>query len=203
MFKKIAYYLSDLIEKKVDIDKKDAAYFNYGIQIVLSVGLEAAIMLFIAYLLNIFWPVLIASLSFLVIRPYAGGVHLPRYFLCMIVTIIVFLMIGWTVSFVELTLLSTLVIITLITVTGLVLINKYAPADTKIVPINDPNQRQLLKNKARIVLISWSFLAVISTFLLDHYLHLIMASALGIFAQLISTHPWFFHIIDEYLPEHK
>lgn len=202
MFKKITDSLTNLLNKNYNLDTKELAYFNFGLKVVIGVIIEVLIMLTIAYLFNIFWPVLIASISFLVIRPYGGGVHLPTYFSCMIVTLIIFLSIGFITSRVETNLISTLIIILSVSISGFILLNKYAPADTKTIPISDPEQRKVLKSKAKTILYAWTIISITASFITNKHLDLIFASSLGMFSQLISTHPIFFYIAENYLGEH-
>ncbi len=203
MIEKLANLTTNFITKVSDLSTKDKAYLNYGLQLILGVIVEAVIMLSIAYMLNIFWPVFIAALSFLVIRPYAGGIHLPSYLSCMIVTIFVFLLIGLITQVVQFNTILLLLVILLVSIFGLFMINKYAPADTDIIPITDPKQRSLLKQQAQNILLIWTAIAVIATFVQKIPSDLILASSLGIFAQLISTHPIMFYLVKNFLPEHR
>lgn len=202
MYKKLVDFLSRMITENMELESKEKALFSFGLELVIGVVLEAIILLFLAYLFNIFWPVFIALLSFLVIRPYAGGIHLPTYFSCLIVTLLVFLLIGFIAANIQPGLLTTIIVIFFVAITGFIFIYKYAPADTKTIPISDPALRQDLKRKAYIVLIAWTILAITAALLFTGYLNLVIAASLGIFSQLISTHPTFFELAERYLPEH-
>lgn len=202
MYKKLVDFLSRMITENMELESKEKALFSFGLELVIGVVLEAIILLFLAYLFNIFWPVFIALLSFLVIRPYAGGIHLPTYFSCLIVTLLVFLLIGFIAANIQPGLLTTIIVIFFVAITGFIFIYKYAPADTKTIPISDPALRQELKRKAYIVLIAWTILAITAALLFTGYLNLVIAASLGIFSQLISTHPTFFELAERYLPEH-
>lgn len=202
MYKKLVDFLSRIITENMELESKEKALFSFGLELVIGVVLEAIILLFLAYLFNIFWPVFIALLSFLVIRPYAGGIHLPTYFSCLIVTLLVFLLIGFIAAYIQPGLLTTIIVIFFVAITGFIFIYKYAPADTKTIPISDPALRQELKRKAYIVLIAWTILAITAALLFTGYLNLVIAASLGIFSQLISTHPTFFELAERYLPEH-
>lgn len=203
MYKKLVDFLSRIITENMELESKEKALFSFGLELVIGVVLEAIILLFLAYLFNIFWPVFIALLSFLVIRPYAGGIHLPTYFSCLIVTLLVFLLIGFIAANIQPGLLTTIIVIFFVAITGFIFIYKYAPADTKTIPISDPALRQELKRKAYIVLIAWTILAITAALLFTGYLNLVIAACLGIFSQLISTHPIFFYLVERYLPEHN
>ena len=98
--------------------------------------------------------------------------------------------------------MTTIIVIFFVAITGFIFIYKYAPADTKTYLISDPALRQELKRKAYIVLIAWTILAITAALLFTGYLNLVIAASLGIFSQLISTHPTFFELAERYLPEH-
>ncbi len=202
MYKKLVNYLSRVITDKLELESKEKALFSFGLELFVGAFLEAIILLILAFLFNIFWPVFIALLSFLVIRPYAGGIHLPTYNSCLIVTLLVFLLIGFIAAYIQPGLLTTIIVIFFVAITGFIFIYKYAPADTKTIPISDPALRQELKRKAYIVLIAWTILAITAALLFTGYLNLVIAASLGIFSQLISTHPTFFELAERYLPEH-
>lgn len=202
MYKKLVDYLNRIITENLELESKEKALFSFGLELFVGVVLEAIILLILAFLFNIFWPVFIALLNFLVIRPYAGGIHLPTFNSCLIVTLLVFLLIGFIAANIQPGLLTTIIVIFFVAITGFIFIYKYAPADTKTIPISDPALRQELKRKAYIVLIAWTILAITAALLFTGYLNLVIAASLGIFSQLISTHPTFFELAERYLPEH-
>lgn len=202
MYKKLVDYLNRIITENLELESKEKALFSFGLELFVGAVLEAIILLILAFLFNIFWPVFIALLSFLIIRPYAGGIHLPTYNSCLIVTLLVFLLIGFIAAYIQPGLLTTIIVIFFVAITGFIFIYKYAPADTKTIPISDPALRQELKRKAYIVLIAWTILAITAALLFTGYLNLVIAASLGIFSQLISTHPTFFELAERYLPEH-
>lgn len=202
MYKKLVDYLNRIITENLELESKEKALFSFGLELFVGVVLEAIILLILAFLFNIFWPVFIALLNFLVIRPYAGGIHLPTFNSCLIVTLLVFLLIGFIAANIQPGLLTTIIVIFFVAITGFIFIYKYAPADTKTIPISDPALRQELKRKAYIVLIAWTILAITAALLFTGYLNLVIAASLGIFSQLISTHPIFFELAERYLPEH-
>ncbi|HHU92716.1 MAG TPA: accessory gene regulator B family protein [Halanaerobiaceae bacterium] len=203
MYKKMVDYLSKTISESLNLESQEKALFSFGLELVVGVILEAIILLILAYFLKIFWPVLIALINFLIIRPYAGGIHLPSYNACLLLTLVVFLFIGFITSKLQVSLPGIIILILSISLLGSFLLYKYAPADTKTIPITDPHLRQNLKKKAFIVLTAWTSLAITSSLLFTAYLPLVLASALGILAQLISTHPIFFYLLETYWPEQR
>ncbi len=203
MFNKIASIINTHLGNNNYMNKKERAYLQFGLKIFLLLITELIIILFLSYILNIFWPVVFALSSFLFIRPYAGGVHMPSYLLCMLVSLLIFLGIGIISISINLNIYLLITwIITVFTI-GYILINKYAPADTDTIPIKDPVQRKLLKAKAIRILFIWFINSLITTLLLPNHLHVIFASSLGILSNIILVHPLLFELVQKYLPEHK
>lgn len=202
MLKKLADSISRVINENYQLSKKDDAYLNFGLQLWLNLLVEIIVLLIIAYFTGIFWSVLTAIISFLIIRKYAGGIHMPTFISCLIVTLIIFLAIGGITSVIQINQIFLLITIFFISFSGFILINKYAPADTKTIPITDPEQRKFFKIKAKRILAIWTVLAITASLIFKNHLNLILASGLGIFSQLVSTHPFFFYIIENFFPEH-
>ncbi|MCF6094495.1 accessory gene regulator B family protein [Microaerobacter geothermalis] len=67
----------------------------YGIQIVLSSLIKAALLLFIAWITSTFWTTLIAAFSFSVLRTFSGGVHCTTYGRCLGTSLLFFPFFGW------------------------------------------------------------------------------------------------------------
>ena len=121
MYKKLVDYLNRIITENLELESKEKALFSFGLELFVGVVLEAIILLILAFLFNIFWPVFIALLNFLVIRPYAGGIHLPTFNSCLIVTLLVFLLIGFIAAYIQPGLLTTIIVIFFIAITGFIL----------------------------------------------------------------------------------
>lgn len=198
--------ISNVINKHLhsnEFDKKDQAYLRFGLQIILLLSSELLVLLFLAYILNIFWPVTIGIVTFLIIRPYAGGVHMPSFLLCMLISLLFFLSIGFIALSLSFNTISVILWLILVFISGLLMINKYAPADTEVMPIKEPQQRRLLKNKSRKILIGWLIISLLITLLLPKQLYLVFAGSLGILAEIILMHPFSFKFVQKYLPEHS
>lgn len=203
MLENFSNNIGDYLTEHFNLSTKDRAYLKFGLELSLILISETLIILFIAYFLGIFWPVLIASLSFLMIRPYAGGIHLPSYSLCLIVTLIEFISIGYIATSITTNVTMTVIIIISVFIYGLYMIYRYAPADTKTIPIDNQELRKRLKRKAFEVLFVWAIIVLLITLIYGKHLELILASSLGVLVQVLSTHPLVFYIVINYLPDHK
>ncbi|ACL68923.1 accessory gene regulator ArgB-like protein [Halothermothrix orenii] len=202
MIKQVSDSMARYIRKTLNLSERREAYLRYGFQVIIGLLIEIIAILGSAYFLGIFWPVMIALITFLILRPYAGGVHLPRYSLCLIVSLIVFLAIGLISIYITLATPSLIIWLIIITTFSLFMVNKYAPADTEVHPIKEPDRRQKLKNVSFKILTIWFVIASLVTIYFDQYSHLVLASSLGIIAEILVLHPFFYYLVDNYLPEH-
>lgn len=202
MFHIISKTIKEIIKRNSDLNEKDLAYFNYGLQGILGTMLEILVLFIFAYLLNIFWPVLIAITSFLILRPHAGGIHLPTYFLCMSFSIVLFLILGLIANYVVISRAVLLIWLILVFLFSLYMIIRFAPADTKTIPIEDPTKRKTLKKNSIIIILIWIIASILINLISDKYYNLILASSLGILTEILGMHPIAFYLSEKYLPEH-
>lgn len=81
---KVSHVLTDyLVHKgKITIDK--SCIYQYGFQIGLEVSLNTLISILIAVFLHMEWETLIFFIVFIVLRSYAGGLHMETYLGCLI-----------------------------------------------------------------------------------------------------------------------
>lgn len=145
MIEKICITLTNKIRKEMpEIDDERAEVINYGLQLVLGEIPKIFLIFIISYILGVFKLTL---LSFLFILPYksvSGGTHLHSHLGCIIATSIFY--IGNAVISQYLIWESNLVkYITVFLIWGfsMLMIKKYAPADTQDVPILRKKERKI------------------------------------------------------------
>lgn len=145
MIEKICITLTNKMRKEMpEIDDERAEVINYGLQLVLGEIPKIFLIFIISYLLGVFKLTL---LSFLFIMPYrmtSGGTHLQTHIGCIIATSIFY--IGNAVISQYLVWGNNLakhVTVFLIWVFSMVMIKKYAPADTEAVPILRKKERKI------------------------------------------------------------
>lgn len=196
--KKIANYLSN----KLSLSREEASSLNYGCQVIFYLLIEIISLILLSSFLNMFWPVMIALVVFLILRPYAGGIHMPSYFLCYIFSLIVFITIGYLTNLVSIPARYLISWSVFVFILSLLIINKYAPADTAIQPINDPSKRRKLKTISLVIVICWFLISLTLMFSFDNYYKLLFAGSLGLLVEVLALHPLAFYVIDKYFPEH-
>lgn len=127
-----------------EIDDERAEIINYGLQLVLGEIPKIFLIFIFSYLLGVFKLTL---LSFLFIMPYrmvSGGTHLQTHIGCIIATSVFYIgnaaisqYLVWGNSLIK------YITVFLIWVFSLIMINKYAPADTEAVPILRKKERKI------------------------------------------------------------
>lgn len=145
MIEKLCISLTNKIRKEMpEIDDEKAEVINYGLQLVLGEIPKIFLIFIIAYILGVFKLTL---LSFLFIFPYravSGGTHLHTHIGCIMATCIFY--IGNAIISQYLVWNSRLVkyiTVFLIWAFSMVMIKKYAPADTQDVPILRKKERKI------------------------------------------------------------
>lgn len=196
--KQIAKYFSS----KLNLSQEEISSIDYGCQVIIYILFEMLSIILLSYFLNIFWPVVISTLVFLILRPFAGGIHMPSYFLCYIFSLIVFITIGCLVNLINIPARYLINWLVFVFILSLFLINKYAPADTAIQPIKDPLRRRELKTISLIIVICWFLLSLAIMFSFANYYNLLFAGSLGLLAETLALHPLAFYVTEHYLPEH-
>ena len=145
MIEKICITLTNKIRKEMpEIDDERAEVINYGLQLVLGEIPKLFLIFIISYLLGVFK---LTMLSFLFIMPYrmvSGGTHLHTHIGCIMATSVFYIgnavisqYLVWGNSLVK------YVTVFLIWMFSMIMIKKYAPADTEAVPILRKKERKV------------------------------------------------------------
>lgn len=145
LIEKICITLTNKIRKEMpEIDDERAEVINYGLQLVLGEIPKIFLIFIISYILGVFKLTL---LSFLFILPYksvSGGTHMHSHLGCIIATSIFY--IGNVIISQYLVWESRLIkYITVFFIWGfsMLMIKKYAPADTQALPILRKKERKI------------------------------------------------------------
>lgn len=85
---KIAYFVTNYLIERDIIDAKMASVYQYGLQIGMEVCLNTGISIFIAVFYHMEWETITFFIVFILLRLYAGGVHLNTYISCLLCSII-------------------------------------------------------------------------------------------------------------------
>ena len=145
MIEKICNALTKRIRKEMpEVDDERAEVINYGLQLVIGEIPKLFLIFFISYLFGVFKLTL---LSFIFIFPYravSGGTHLHTHIGCIIATSIFYIgnavisqYLVWNGNLIK------YITALLIWAFSMVMIKKYAPADTQDVPILRKKERKI------------------------------------------------------------
>lgn len=144
MIEKMCIALTKRIRKEMpEIDDERAEVINYGLQLVLGEIPKTIILIMIAWLLGVLKLTILALLLILPYRTVSGGVHLKTHIGCIIATTIMYTgnaflsqYLIWNSDLIK------YITVFFIWVFSMVMIKKYAPADTQDVPILRKKERK-------------------------------------------------------------
>ena len=137
MIEKICSALTKRIRKEMpEVDDERAEVINYGLQLVIGEIPKTIILIIIAWLLGVLKLTILAVLLILPYRTVSGGVHLRTHIGCIVATTIMYTgnaflsqYLVWNGNLIK------YIKLLLIWAFSMVMIKKYAPADTQDVPI--------------------------------------------------------------------
>jgi accessory gene regulator B len=145
--KKINSLIMNFFKKNLDKTEEELEILHYGTDVILINVYKLFILFVTAYFLKVFTYTLVAFAVFGVLRSFANGVHSDSSIKCILVNYIVFL---GNVFLSQIFKLNTVMIIFLFLL-SLVLVIKYAPADTAERPLVSKKLRKALKLKSIII----------------------------------------------------
>ena len=148
MIEKFCLFLTNKIRgENPEIDDERAEAINYGLQLIVGEVPKMFITLAIAYILGIFELTLITILIILPYRVSSGGFHLKTHIGCIISTTLFYCGIPKISNYIYLYSQAKIIFVLFALIFGIIIITKYAPADTEYVPIlrkKDRKQKQIL-----------------------------------------------------------
>ena len=155
MIDKFCDLITEKIKSKVtDIDEERELIINFGVRLIFGELPKILILFIIGFLLNMGWQTLLLFFLIAPYRSFTGGIHLKTHLGCMITTSILYLL---PIILSKYILISDKIILYilagLITIFSIIIIAKYAPADTENMPILSKKEIKSKKIKAYISLV--------------------------------------------------
>lgn len=148
-------------DPSIDEDKSEIIY--YGLQNIIGELPKGIFILITAWICGVLDLVLIGTITFLLYRGFAGGVHLKTHISCLIISIL--LIIGSAFLAENVLFENTFLIYTCLMLFNLILAILYAPADTENRPIMKESQRKRQKIEAITMII---FIYILSMFVIKN-----------------------------------
>jgi accessory gene regulator B len=143
MIDKICLFLTKKIQNEMsDVDTERAEVINYGLHLIIGELPKTFIVLLVAYLLKVFIPTLIMIVVLLPYRAFSGGFHLKTHIGCIVSTTLYYCGIPKISNYFVLYNPMKLIFILCVWIFGMIMITKYAPADTENVPILRKKERK-------------------------------------------------------------
>ena len=196
MIKSLCKIISEKLLATTSLSEEEKNNYRYGLELFIRLLIEVIILYSLALLFNIFWPVFIATVSFIILRTKAGGAHFLTYFQCLLFSVIVFLGIGFFAFLVIIYTPILLIWILLTGATGVYLTGKYAPATTEQLPATSQQHKDKARKQSLIIVTALLLIHIITLFTLPNLQPLIFASSLGLFLEILALHPLSFKIIN-------
>lgn len=146
MIDKFCEYLTKKIRKEMpDIDDEKAEVIRFGLQIIIGEVPKLFIMLGLALLLGILKYTLICFAIMLPYRMYSGGFHLKTHMGCIIGTSLLYIGNAYISQFVYIDIIYKIIVSIILWIFSIIMIYKYAPADTEDVPVVSKKERRKRK----------------------------------------------------------
>lgn len=143
---KICLFLVNKMRKEnPKIDDERAEIINYGLQLLIGEIPKMFITLIVAYMLGILKLTLIMVLVLMPYRAFSGGFHLHTHIGCIISTTLYYCCIPKISIFYYFNSQTKFIFVLCALIFGIIIIKKYAPADTENVPILRKKERKQKK----------------------------------------------------------
>ena len=154
MIDKFCEYLTNKIRKSMpEVDDEQAEIIMYVLQLIVGEIPKLILMLVIAAMLKMLWQTILAYFLILPYKTVSGGFHLKTNIGCFIGTNICYCGNAILSSLIILPANIKIIMILINLLVGIVMVRKYAPADTINLPILTKKERKMKKTLSYIFLI--------------------------------------------------
>ena len=176
--------ICDFLTKKIrqedsNIDDEKAEIIHYGVELIVGEIPKFFIMIAIAFLLGVGWQSILAFFIMLPYRSFSGGFHLKTHIGCIICTTTIYCGTVFLAKYLPLIGNIKYIAIAIVWIFGMVMVKKYAPADTENVPILTKKERKQKQIGSYIIL---SISLIVSIFIKDT-----LISSIIIYGMLLQT----------------
>lgn len=146
MIDKFCEYLTNKIRKETpDMDDEKAEVIRYGLQLLIGEVPKFFILAGIAWVFGILELTMLCFILMLPYRMYSGGFHLKTHIGCIIGTSIMYTGNAFISKYLYFPILYKSIFAICLWIFAIIMIKKYAPADTKDVPVISKKERKKRK----------------------------------------------------------
>jgi len=154
MIDKFCDFIVKKVKEKVEnIDEEKEMIINFGVRLIFGEIPKIILLFLIGFIFGVGWHTLIFFLLLAPYRSFTGGFHLKTHLGCMITTTILYLAPILLAKYIVISNNYIFYILTaILTIFSIIIIAKYAPADTENIPILSKKERKSKKIKSYIAL---------------------------------------------------
>ena len=145
--------LKRMRKKMPEMTDEKAEIILYGLQLIIGEIPKVFLLFVVSFLLGIGWYMVFAYIVIMPYRAVSGGFHLHTHIGCILGSCIFFYGNIFISKFLVLDNIQKYILIGLSLIFGILMVSKYAPADTENVPILSKKERKLKKILSYIALI--------------------------------------------------
>ncbi len=154
---KIINGLMTLIEKEQNFNEEKLEIIKYGLEGVYLTISKLIIICILAYILNLFYEIIVFLILYSIIRMTSFGLHAKKSWVCLLSSTIIFVF----VPFISLHIMIPIYLKVIIGIILIGLIYKNAPADTHKRPIVNYKRRMIYKYCSTFIAIIYVYCAVL------------------------------------------
>lgn len=184
-----AYKCANYITKHQNESNEKRRVYYYGFQVIFGELMKVVLLIIASLILGTFKATMTAAIAFALLRRSAGGYHMNTFGKCTAVTFLMFIFAGVTAQY-SYKVWPTVHIYILIMTTvlaGLIIIIKWAPADTPNKPITKPEKIQKFKRQSIIFMLVLQILLLIMSYYKQYAL--IISACLGVLFEGFTIAP--------------
>lgn len=147
MLEKLCSNITNYLRAKIpSINDERAEIINFGLLVILGEGPKIVILILLAWWLDILFLTLVTLIAMSIYRTQAGGFHLDGHISCFVVSALIFCGTGLLAqAMANLPIVLQYYTYALIFIFNMIIIDKYAPADTQNIPIISEERRKRKK----------------------------------------------------------
>ena len=147
------FVMKKIKEKIENIDEAKEMVIDFGIRIIFGELPKILILFLLGFLFQIGWYTVLLFFLLAPYRSFTGGFHLKTHIGCMITTSVLYLMPILMAKYAPINSNNILLMLAiLLGVFSIIVIARYAPADTENIPILSKKERKIKRIKAVIAL---------------------------------------------------
>lgn len=154
MIEKFCRFLVKKMRKNIpEIDDEKAEVILYGIQLIVGEIPKMILLFALGFILGIGWYTVFAYVALMPYRASSGGFHLKSHLGCIIGSSVFYYGVIYLSKFLIVDSILKYILIFIALVFGILMVTKYAPADTENVPIIGKKERKRKKMLSYITLV--------------------------------------------------